>query len=282
MRILITNDDSHRSPLLELAVEYFAALGEVSLVVPLHEQSWTGKSMTRFDPIHAEPAQLFGRAATFVSGTPADCVNLATHNLLPEKPDLVVSGINAGWNTGLGFLVSSGTVGACLEANIAGIPAIALSQAFDSPTRNAYMVDYMIEPARIATFKRHTVRVLDRLVEVLLSGDRRNATLGCPITWNINFPFELTDPEILRKAPLGATRYGKVFREEGSGASSHVRSFRHSEIQKVPDENPACDSAVIDKGCATITPVDLWALASQGYAERIDALLSSVPAWPSR
>ncbi len=63
--------------------------------MPLQEQSWTGKCVTRFDPAHAQELELFGRKALTVSGRPADCVNLAVYNLLDEKPDLVVSGINA-------------------------------------------------------------------------------------------------------------------------------------------------------------------------------------------
>ncbi len=136
MKILITNDDSHRSPLLQFAISYFSRFGDVSIVVPLHEQSWTGKCVTRFDPVHAQEVELFGRKAFTVSGRPADCVNVGVYNLLDQRPDLVVSGINAGFNMGIGFVLSSGTVGACLEANIADIPAIALSQSFDVATRD--------------------------------------------------------------------------------------------------------------------------------------------------
>lgn len=261
MRILITNDDSHRSPLLEIAVEYFSRLGEVSLVVPLHEQSWTGKSMTRFNPVHAQRAELFGRPAIFVSGTPADCVNLAIHNLADTKPDLVVSGINAGFNMGIGFLLSSGTVGACLEANLAGIPAIAISQAFDSATRNRYTPDFAIEPQQLVEFKGHTVRALDLLWQWLFRTETCAATLSCPITWNINLPCILTDPQVLRLAPLGTTRYGQVFREEEIPGSDGVRSFLHAEIERVVDTNPHCDSSLLMSGSATVSPVDLWALA---------------------
>ena len=59
-----------------------------------------------------------------MTGTPADCVNLGIYNLLESKPDIVVSGVNLGFNTGLGFLLASGTVGACFEANIAGLPGL--------------------------------------------------------------------------------------------------------------------------------------------------------------
>jgi len=276
MRILITNDDSHRSPLLEIAVEYFSRLGEVTLVVPLHEQSWTGKSMTRFSPVHATPAELFGRQATFVSGTPADCVNLAIYNLMAAKPDLVVSGINAGFNMGVGFLLSSGTVGACLEANLAGVPAIAISQAFDSATRNRYVSDYDIEPQQVLKFREQALKALDRLSEKLLDDGSRPTVLGCPITWNVNIPFVLSDPQVLRLAPLGATRYGKVFHQDADvPAESRIRSFRHAEIDRVSDGDKLCDSSLVMSGCATVSPVDLWSLTGSGKGAALETVLKS-------
>jgi 5'-nucleotidase len=62
-----------------------------------------------------------------VGGFPADCTNLGVHSLFDTPPELVVSGVNIGLNVGLGFFLSSGTVGAAMEGWIAGIPAIALS-----------------------------------------------------------------------------------------------------------------------------------------------------------
>ena len=127
-RILLTNDDSHDSPLFHFAIEALRKLGELHIAVPATEQSWKGKSMTRYGPLYAEKIAIHDYPAWSVTGTPADCVNLALYNLLDERPDIVVSGINIGKNVGLGFVFASGTVGACLEANIAGLPALALSQ----------------------------------------------------------------------------------------------------------------------------------------------------------
>lgn len=274
MKILITNDDSHRSPLLELAVEHFSRLGDVSLVVPQHEQSWTGKSMTRFSALHVQQGELFGRPASFVSGTPADCVNLAICNLLDTKPDLVVSGINAGFNMGLGFVLSSGTVGACLEANLAGIPAIALSQAFDTATRNAYTSSYMIDAARMQIFREQAQKVFRVLDDRLLCPAQRAQALASPITWNINLPFDLTDPAVLRAAPLGKTRYGKVF-EEQPALDGDVRRFNHAQIERVLDHDPDCDSSLIVKGCATLSAINVWSLAGAENDARALAILKS-------
>lgn len=231
--------------------------------------------MTRFSALHVHTGELFGRAASFVSGTPADCVNVAIHNLLGTKPDLVVSGINAGFNMGLGFVLSSGTVGACLEANLAGVPAIALSQAFDSATRNSFTASYMIEAETMDRFRKQTKQVLDALTQRLFGAEHRKNTLSSPVTWNVNLPFRLTDPGVLRAAPLGSTRYGKVFREEPGIEGSGVRSFRHSEIERVDDKDTVCDSALIGQGCATISPISVWALSGRSGDERVRAILGS-------
>ena len=266
MKILITNDDSHRSPLLQFAISYFSRFGDVSIVVPLHEQSWTGKCVTRFEPVHAQEVELFGRKAFTVSGRPADCVNVGVYNLLDQKPDLVVSGINAGFNMGLGFVLSSGTVGACLEANLAGIPAIALSQAFDVATRDEYVVDYMISESRMAVFDRQITAILDKATGVLLADAHKAEVLQTPITWNINCPFELTDTSVVRYAPLGKARYGRCFEEE-TGAP--VRTFRHHASEIVPDTNPRVDSTMLRKGTGTVSAIDLWSLAGEAPRELV-------------
>ena len=273
MRILITNDDSHRSPLLQLAISYFSRFGDVSIVVPLHEQSWTGKCVTRFDPIHAQEVELFGRKAFTVSGRPADCVNVGVYNLLDHKPDLVVSGINAGFNMGVGFVLSSGTVGACLEANLAGIPAVALSQAFDVATRDEYVIDYMISEARMAGFDRQITAILDKATGVLFSDANKAEVLSTPLTWNINFPFELTDPHLVRYAPLGKARYGRCF-EEVEGAP--VRTFRHHASELVTDPDPRVDSCLLRGGSGTVSAIDLWSLSGEQPRDLVNRVTTAL------
>lgn len=274
MKILITNDDSHRSPLLEVAIDYFSRIGEVHLVVPAHEQSWTGKRMTRFQPVHVTEKEIFGRKAFSVTGSPADCANLGIFTLIGGKPDLVVSGINAGFNIGLGFLLSSGTVGACLEANLAGVPAIALSQAFDVATRNQYVDDYLIDGATLARFRSHAEKVLDLFLEQAFSDECRRSVLDTPITWNINFPFQVTSDNALFKiARLGRAVYGQCFAESSTLAGSPVRVFQHKLLQEVRDNDEASDSTMVRSGVATLSPINLWHLSGDtsydGVIERV-------------
>jgi broad specificity polyphosphatase/5'/3'-nucleotidase SurE len=85
------------------------------------------KAITRFDPVKVEKRVVDGYEVHACSGYPADCVQLGIHVLFPLKPDIVVSGVNIGYNHGTAYLQSSGTAAAALEAGIAGVPAIAFS-----------------------------------------------------------------------------------------------------------------------------------------------------------
>lgn len=126
-RILVTNDDGVRAPGLAALVDALAPIGEVTIVAPLENHSGTGHAITLSDPIYADEVSLpGGRVAVGLSATPASCVRLALARLLPDPPDLVVSGVNRGSNFGLNAYIS-GTVAAAREAAMHGIPAIAAS-----------------------------------------------------------------------------------------------------------------------------------------------------------
>jgi 5'-nucleotidase len=124
-QILVTNDDGIRAEGLRALVDALAGLGTVSVVAPSEERSATSQSITLRGPISCE--QIAEREWA-VNGTPTDAVILALNRLLPERPDLVVSGINRGGNLGENVYYS-GTVGAAMEAVINRIPALAISVA---------------------------------------------------------------------------------------------------------------------------------------------------------
>jgi len=121
--ILVTNDDGYDSPSLVPLVRALSELAPVRAVVPASERSWIGKAISRFEDVTVERADREGCAIWRASGFPADCTQLGIHTLFDEKPELVVSGINVGFNHGLAFFCSSGTVGGAIEGWIAGIPA---------------------------------------------------------------------------------------------------------------------------------------------------------------
>ena len=130
--ILITNDDGIDSPALVPLVEALQGISDTRVVVPDRERSWVGKAITRHDQVSVDEVDRGGIGMWTASGYPADCVQLGISELFPEPPVLVVSGINIGYNHGSGYIHSSGTVGAAVEALLGGVPAVALS-AVPSP-----------------------------------------------------------------------------------------------------------------------------------------------------
>jgi len=127
MKILVTNDDGVYAPGLLALAKALSSLGEVEVVAPSQGQSGAGHGITFLEPLTADQVTIAAeRRAWSVSGTPADCVKLGLQELLPDRPDLVVSGINAGANRGVDVLYS-GTVAAAAEAALNGIPAVAVS-----------------------------------------------------------------------------------------------------------------------------------------------------------
>jgi 5'-nucleotidase len=123
VRILVTNDDGYRSEGLLVLAAALRALGDVTLVAPTDEASATGHALTLRHPLRLESV---GDQAFAVDGTPSDCVNIAVTQVLRGLPDMVVSGINKGWNLG-DDITYSGTVAGALEGALLGVPSIAVS-----------------------------------------------------------------------------------------------------------------------------------------------------------
>lgn len=127
MRILLTNDDGIYAPGILAMYNALAGLGSVDVVAPETVQSGGSHAITIRHPVLWRSVQVGDKfRGTSVEGTPADCVKLAINSLLADPPDLVVSGINAGLNTGIHVLYS-GTVAAAIEGAILGRPAVAVS-----------------------------------------------------------------------------------------------------------------------------------------------------------
>lgn len=122
-RILVTNDDGVASEGLKALAQALGALGEVTIVAPVREASAIGHALTLHEPLRLEQIAPRTYAA---DGTPTDCVNLAVAVIYRGLPDLVVSGINKGFNLG-DDITYSGTVSGALEASLLGVPGFAIS-----------------------------------------------------------------------------------------------------------------------------------------------------------
>jgi 5'-nucleotidase len=122
-RILVTNDDGVHSEGIKALADALKSLGEITVVAPIQEASAIGHALTLRRPLRIDT---IGPNVFAVDGTPTDCVNLAITHVLKGKPDLIVSGINKGWNLG-DDVTYSGTVSGALEGALLEIPSVAVS-----------------------------------------------------------------------------------------------------------------------------------------------------------
>ena len=158
-QILLTNDDGIRSPGLWAAAQALSALGFVHVAAPRDQFSGAGRSLPASSDGIIQPQEMHvgGQAWTVyaVGGTPAQAVLHAILEILPEPPDLLVSGINYGENVGSGITIS-GTVGAALEAASFGIPALAVSLQTEPQHHYSYSeeVDFSVAAHFTAFFSR--------------------------------------------------------------------------------------------------------------------------------
>lgn len=165
MRILVVNDDGIQAEGIHRLANMAKELGEVWVVAPDSQCSAMSHRITVCGNLTVKPAVIpvEGVKAFSVSGTPADCVKVALAHIMPEKPDVVFSGINNGYNVGIDLLYS-GTVGAAMEGILNGIPSI----AFSTEGNGIYdVVDAYLYP------------VAKELLEKKLPANE---------IWNVNFP----------------------------------------------------------------------------------------------
>lgn len=168
MSILVVNDDGISSAGIKKLATYAREFGEVTVVAPRSQCSAMSRRITVHGDIACEDrTKEFGvegiRHAYAIDGTPADCVKLGVYFLCPEGVDIVFSGINYGYNTGVD-LCYSGTMGAALEALERGIPAIAFSA--DAGEEFGCVDEYLVSVTK----------------EILTRGTSTTAV------WNVNFP----------------------------------------------------------------------------------------------
>jgi 5'-nucleotidase len=135
-RILVSNDDGVRAPGIAAVAQVLQAIGDVHIVGPAENQSGRGHSIVTTEPVFREDLTLpNGMRAIGLTATPASTVNIAIRNIVRPRPDLVVSGINRGYNLAYTAFLS-GTVGAAREGAIHGVPAIAASLSEDAAPRD--------------------------------------------------------------------------------------------------------------------------------------------------
>jgi len=204
--------------------------------------------MTRHGEVSCAEIEIAGHPAYAVGGTPADCVNIALYNLLPElldlpQPDLVVSGINVGQNVGLSLVWASGTVGACLEGNIAGIPGIAVSQKLSREAYGYWDTHRAFDADTLKRLRDAAESVMPALWSQLANPD-------APVTYNVNLPFELQSPT-LEQSYLGHSFYQQCFEAQPDA------TYRHRMQPFAFDTHPKADINVLERGGVSVSTLDM-------------------------
>jgi 5'/3'-nucleotidase len=226
--ILLTNDDGYQAAGLLALAQILRDFATISIVAPASEQSGAAQSLTLRQPIVCNK---IADRQWAVDGTPADCVIVALHKLLPEKPDLVISGINAGANLGENIYYS-GTVGAARESALHHIPSLAMSLCSKSQSAN------FDTSARIARSTAELILKYGLPDQVLLS---------------INVPAHWTGGVRLTRQSKKITR-----NQLTEGQDPRGRSYFWLFEQKIDkDVEPDTDYAAIFAGHISVTPLHL-------------------------
>lgn len=236
MLILITNDDGVEAKGLQTLHSVLSSKWDTVVVAPDREQSATSHSLTLNRSLRICDV---GRNMYSVDGTPTDCVMFAVYSLLPQKPDLVVSGINHGANLA-DDVTYSGTVAAAIEGTLLGIPSVAISV----PKKGNPSFDQF----HIFEYAAHFAV---RMVEVITREGMPEDTL-----LNVNIPnCDQKEIEGIRITYLGKRLYRDVIeRESGPNGQSYFRI-----AGSAPDWEGGEDSdvRVIDRNMISVTPLHL-------------------------
>ncbi|MEO5928871.1 MAG: 5'/3'-nucleotidase SurE [Candidatus Kapaibacterium sp.] len=268
LRILVSNDDGIDSPGIRALADALRSIGHVDVVAPTTQQSAVGHALTVALPLRATEFERNGESFGWaVSGTPADSVKLAVKQLLPEIPDIVISGINHGRNAAVS-LIYSGTVSAATEGTLLGIPSIAIS--LDNFSNDA---DFT-----------YAAKVAAWIVLII-------AARGLPrgVLINVNVP-ALPESEILgiRIAPQGESYWDDHYEVRNDPMGRPYYWLKGHNVLLGPNGS---DDKLITEGYVTITPVHYkltdeptleamrgWDLESDGGGLRSTA--GSMPAGP--
>ncbi|MGA2933668.1 MAG: 5'/3'-nucleotidase SurE [Methanomicrobiales archaeon] len=240
-RILLTNDDGIYSAGLWAAYEALSGFADVTIVAPASQQSAVGRSISIFEPIRVHDVDLQGVKGIAVGGKPTDAVIIGLYALQLE-PTLVVSGINIGENLSFESIMTSGTVGAALEAANQGTPAIAFSLQVEDQG------DKFDDPRRYGKRFTEAKKIVSDIVSVVLrQGFPREADVI-----NVNIPSAI-------RGGYEVTRLSRKLFHTGVEKRLDPRGRPYFWINGplVEDAEEGTDVHAVRKGNISITPITL-------------------------
>ena len=257
--ILLTNDDGYKSagffPLLKELSKHFQILS----ITPESEKSWIGKAISPRNDLKITSVKKDNFEILLLNGTPADCVQIGLYNISKTKPKMVISGINLGTNAGHARILSSGTIGAAMEAAIEGVKAIAVSlripfeikKTLDLYSEKNY--DVFENAAKI------TVKLTQKLIDKKFSEDVDLFSINIPFDATIDSEIEITKPF---KEP-----YGQLFHRKGQCFFHITPRLEFKNLKE------GTDLMALSEGKISVTPISL-SLVSENSLDDIKKMFN--------
>ncbi len=253
MIALVTNDDGPGSPGLEALIEEALKAGfKLYLAIPSGQRSGSGKAV-KFR-VSYEERELWGVKTFIVDGTPADAVSAAL-DVLIDRVDIVLCGVNIGPNLGIWDILSSGTLGAAFEAAIRGIPAVASSlvarhwEEFKSFNKDNYVI-----PARLA------IEVAKAFLREKLAEDIDIVNINVP-SWEIKG----IKATFIERKPIHRI-YVKTAGNVLEAGSWFLEDYVCS--------TPGSDICEVIKGYISVTPIKLESMLDSRFLSRVSEIIS--------
>lgn len=260
--LLATNDDGIQSGFLITLVKELVKDFEVVTCAPDGERSWIGHAISRNAKLIPKKIADYPSLAYSLNGTPADCVNLACGNLLDRAPDIVVSGINLGYNITMPMILSSGTVGAAMEASLLGHRAMACSMCLPNDE---------FEDVRKSGGKKLSKKVeksLQNSAKACAQYAKNMADLGKPeglSVHNLNFPSDYNG----KKEPIltfaDNLMLGNLF-EPASGQKYYQLVYRPEWLEEAEVEIGS-DLWALKEGIPSVSRLDFQGASGKSYFE---------------
>ncbi|MFA6106754.1 MAG: 5'/3'-nucleotidase SurE [Patescibacteria group bacterium] len=252
-KILLVNDDGYQSagfyPLYKaLAGEY-----EVTAVAPDGERSWIGKSISAHGPLEVKKSKLGEFTVYACSGTPADCAQIGLHDILRKPPDLLVSGINVGQNTGHARILSSGTIGAAMEAAFEGVRSLCASLYVTSEHRRIHNFSRKDSRKYFENAAQITLKIAKIIMNQKFGNDLDIISVNIPFEATVHSEFEVTRPH---REP-----YGKLFHKKGN------KYIYKSPLTVLKYAEKNSDYKALSEGRISITPLSLELSSRESFHE---------------
>jgi len=245
--VLLTNDDGIGALFLRAVAEAAAAEGlEVWVAAPTGERSWIGRAFSRNRSVPVAEVAGLGDRAWSLDGTPSDCVNIALGHLLPRRPDVVLSGMNIGYNASMPLCLSSGTLAGAIEGAAWGIPAAACSldlspEVFEEVRHAKATCPPALEP-HLRAASAHAAAFARALV---------GSEAGGLVVHNLNYPSDTTSRTPVERTVPAHLRFGPLFARD-----THGFSFRWNDGVELSGRTDT-DVAAIERGSISHTVLDL-------------------------